>query len=38
VEAAKAGPSVAKLAATGTALSTFSTDVKTLISDVQSTC
>ncbi len=38
VEAAVATPAAATLAAAGTALSTFGTDAKKLVSDVQSTC
>ena len=38
VDAAKADPSAATLAAAGSALSAFNTAVRTLISDIQSTC
>jgi hypothetical protein len=38
VQAATADPSADTLAATGTALSAFSTEVQALISDVKSTC
>ena len=38
VEAATADPTAATVAAAGDALSTFGTDVQTLIDDVQSTC